>query len=214
MTYVVSYFPLITVSAERKVGTAVTSIRSVLFFIPNLQGVGFADATGKSIKAPDPDQRPVDQTYFTFHSAVSTVTVVDRALDKLFSIGFSLRLPQTFDSLSHATGLSVPVTTDTPLIATPSRLVANLNLTLSNFTDEILAELGANKMRTLLADARNTPFPPVPTSFVPSSLFSTPAPVSETRPAPSSTPTMNRTRSTAPSSDITPFTGFLDFLDS
>ena len=62
MTIIISYFILNTGSAEEKAETAVKTFRSNFFFISNLQGVGFIDASEKHITIPDPDKRPADLT--------------------------------------------------------------------------------------------------------------------------------------------------------
>ena len=68
----------------------------VFFRVTNLQGVGLADTSGKPIKVPDHTQRPAEIAYFTFRSVVSAIVVDKRAPDKLLSLEFSLRLPQSF----------------------------------------------------------------------------------------------------------------------
>ena len=81
MSIVVSYLSLNTGSAERETESAVATIRSHFFLISNLQGVGFSDASGKPITIPDPENRPVDLTYFSFRSVVSAITVDAHAPD-------------------------------------------------------------------------------------------------------------------------------------
>ena len=79
MTTVALYFPLNTDTAKREAKSAVAFIRSNFFLIPNLQGVGFLDSSGKPIAVLDSDNRPVDLTYFTFRSVVTAADIDDRA---------------------------------------------------------------------------------------------------------------------------------------
>ena len=55
--------------------TAVVTMYSNFILNSNLQGVQFADASGKSIAIPDPDKRPAYLTYFTFHFVIFAVAV-------------------------------------------------------------------------------------------------------------------------------------------
>ena len=119
MTTVASYFSLNTSTAEREAKTTVKTIRSNLFPISNLKGAAFADASRKPIAIPDPDKHSADLTYFNFRSVLSAVAVDARAPDKILSIEFSLRLPQTLVYLSPSTGLPVTATVDTSTIAKP-----------------------------------------------------------------------------------------------
>ena len=112
MSIVISYLSLNTGSAECEAKIAVAIVRSNFFLISNLQGVGFADASGKPITIPEPVNRPADLTYFTFHSVVSAVAVDARFPDKTLSIKFSLRLlfifPHSLDFQSPQTIYPVP----------------------------------------------------------------------------------------------------------
>ena len=126
MTTVASYFSLNTSTAEKEAETTVKTIRSNLFPISNLKGVGFADASRKPIAIPDPDKHPADLTYFNFRSVFSAVAVDARAPDKILSIEFSLRLPQTLVYLSPSTGLPVTATVDTSTIAKPPSPASNI----------------------------------------------------------------------------------------
>ena len=55
--------------------TAVATMYFNFILTSNLQGVGFVDASGKSIAIPDPDKRPAYLTYFTFHFVIFAVAV-------------------------------------------------------------------------------------------------------------------------------------------
>ena len=79
MTTISLYFSINTGSSERESAAAVTSIRSHFFLVTNLQGVGFADTSGKPVKVPDSTQRPDDLAYFTFRAVVSAHLVDKRA---------------------------------------------------------------------------------------------------------------------------------------
>ena len=96
MTTVAFYFSINTGSSEREADASISFIRSSFFRVTNLQGVGLADTSGKPIKVPDHTQRPAEIAYFTFRSVVSAIVVDKRAPDKLLSLEFSLRLPQSF----------------------------------------------------------------------------------------------------------------------
>ena len=63
---VASYFDMSTAMAEREVESVSVFIRSSIFNVVNMSGVGFLDSTGKSITISDHDNRPHDVSYFTF----------------------------------------------------------------------------------------------------------------------------------------------------
>ena len=90
---VASYFSFSTGSAERDADTAAQSISRSFFRITNLTGVGFSDATGKSITIPDILSRPADLTFFIFCSSILAKSVDIRAPNKSLNLEFSLRLP-------------------------------------------------------------------------------------------------------------------------
>ena len=136
---------------------------------------------------------------------VSTIAVNNRAPDKSLSIEFLLHSPHNIVPLSPATGLSTPATTDKPLVATSPRIVADLNFTLGNFIDNNFAELGADEIYTLFANTRNT------LSLLFSHQFYL---ITVTRPAPTSIPKIDHVHSVTFPSDITTFTGYLDFSKS
>ena len=96
MTTVAIYFSINTESTEREADASISFIRSSFFRVTNLQGVGFADTSGKPIKVPDHTQLSADLAYFTFRSIVSAIIVDTCARDKLLSVDFSLRFPQIF----------------------------------------------------------------------------------------------------------------------
>ena len=159
MATVASYLSLNTGSAEREAETAVETICSNFFLISNLQGFEFANASGKHIAIHDPDKRHADFSYFTFRSVVSAIAVDARTLDKIVSIEFSLRQPQTFVSLSCSTELPVTAIVDTSTIAKPSDPESNIRFQLGNYTDDMLDELGVDNMRLLIAKAGNLSIP-------------------------------------------------------
>ena len=77
-----SYFSINTESAERELDTSTHSISHPFFRVSNLTGFIFSDASGKSIKVPNPDSRPMDLTYLTFRSTVLAQNVDCRAPSK------------------------------------------------------------------------------------------------------------------------------------
>ena len=54
MTTVALHFSINTGLSKRESDAAVISIRSNFFRVTNLQGAGFADTSGKTVKVPDP----------------------------------------------------------------------------------------------------------------------------------------------------------------
>ena len=74
---------------------------ALIYHVSNLQGVGFFDSSGQPITVPDPDNRPVDLTYFTFRSVVNAADIDNRAPDTSLSLEFFLRLPQSIHTLPH-----------------------------------------------------------------------------------------------------------------
>ena len=198
MTTVALYSSINTGSSEREAEAAVTSIRSVFFRVTKLQEVGFADTSGKSIKLLDPTQRPADLAYFTFRSVVSAIVIDKRAPDKILSLEFLLRLPQSFQSTaSTPTPPGTPTTIPSPATKTPPS-VNSRGTMLNSFTDESLAQLGETELRVLLLDARFTISLPIvsvlSTGVSPSNLFPTFTHISVSVGISSSTPKMNRVR--------------------
>ena len=216
MSTVASYFSLNTVSAEKEAETAVATIRSNFFLITNLQGVGFANASGKPIAIPDLDKRPTDLTYFNFRPVVPAGVVDARTPDKRLSIEFSLRLLQTLVSLSPSTRLPVAATVDTSTVTHSPSPASTIGFQLGNYTDDMLDALGVDDMGLLIDRDRDryALSPDLPSVVQPSTLFSTPVPASNATPIASSTPKMDRVHSVASISAMTAFMGSLNFLDS
>ena len=208
MTTVASYLSLNTGVTERKVEKAVFTILSNFFGISNLQGVGFADTSGKPITVLDLDQRHVDLTYSTSRSLVSTPIKYNRALDESLSIELSLRLPQTLVSLLPSTGQPLAAT-----VNTPAKLVTTIGFHLDNYIDNILDEIGEDIIQNFLTDAK-TNFPVRSSVDLPSNLISMPTSASEIRIAPSLTPKIDCVHSIASTSDTKTFMGSIDFMDS
>ena len=98
MTTIEYYFSTNMGSSEREIDSISTSIYEAFFIISNLQGVRFADASGKPINIPDPTRHPIKLIYFTFRYALSTTTVDNRAPVVSLSLEFLLRLLQIFSS--------------------------------------------------------------------------------------------------------------------
>ena len=165
MITVASYFPLNTSTTEREVEAAVVTIRSVFFRVFHLQGVKFADASGKPSAVPDTEIHPADLTNFKFYSVVSTID--DHAPDKSLFIVFFLRLPQTFIFFSPSSRIPVipnttvstapvPISTAT---SDPPKSAASISFQLRNYIDEVLKTLAPDDMRQLLSDTRTVLFP-------------------------------------------------------
>ena len=168
------------------------------------------DTPGKSVKVPDPAQRPTDLASFTFRSVVSANLVYKRASDEHLSLEFSLRLPRHFQP---SMGISTPPRTLTP--KSPSTTTTAPSVTASDTT---LDGLGAAELRVLLLKARATHSSPIvstlTTGFAPSNIFPTFIPISTSAVTSSSTPKMDRVSSVATSRGSMAYTGTLDFLDS
>ena len=155
MTTVALYFSLNTGAAEREAESAVAFIRSNFFLIPNLQGVGFLDSSGKPISVLDSDNRPADLTYFTFRSVVTAADIDDRAPQISLSLEFSLRLPQTFHTPSPLSPPSTPLASAAvPPPETPPRSASQLSFELDSYDDDALKNLDPAALLQLLSDAR------------------------------------------------------------
>ena len=109
---------------KRKVPSLLFAL--TVFLVPNLQGVGFFDSSGKLLDVSDLDNRPADLTYFTFRSVVTAADIDDRAPHTLLSLEFS---PTTDKDISITT-------TDTMLITTHNNLlvyIANTSAVITSF---------------------------------------------------------------------------------
>ena len=84
---------------KRKVPSLLFAL--TVFLVPNLQGVGFFDSSGKLLDVSDSDNRPADLTYFTLRSVVNAANIDNRASDKSLSLDFSLYFPQTLRIIPH-----------------------------------------------------------------------------------------------------------------
>ena len=156
LSTVASYFSINTRFAEREADTAARSISRSFFRVSYLTEVIFSDASGKSIKVPNPASRPADLAYFTFCSTVSAQTVDCRAPSKSITLESSLRLPQSFSS-STLVSTTTSITGNTPsLTPIPPQTVTNLDFMLGNLSDVILSGMDQTKLRNLLIIARDT----------------------------------------------------------
>ena len=181
-----------------------------------MTGVGFSDATGKSIKIPDILSRPADLTFFSFSSNILAKSVDIRAPNKSLNREFSLRLPQSFSqhsltSTEQTSTISTPTTpvrNPPPSTSKPPQTVEALGFTLGNLSDEIVSSMTSVELRTLLITARKT------ISVPPVNLFPTSIPISTTALANLAIPKMDRVRSVALSGGVMTYTGPFDFLDS
>ena len=211
MTIVSLYFSINTGSSERESAAAVTSIRSHFFLVTNLQGVGFADTSGKPVKVPDSTQRPDDFAYFTFRAVVSTHLVDKRAPEKTLSLEFSLRLPQNFQPAVVIPTPPGTLITQIPATNTPT------STTNTPVNDTTLDGLGAAELRVLLLAARAANSSPLATPFTniiaPFNLFPTFTPTNTSAVSSSSTPKMDRIRSVVTSRGSMTYTGPMNFLD-
>ena len=192
MSTVASYFSLNMDSTEREAETAVVTIRSNLFLISNLQGVGFANTSGKHISIPDPEKRPADLTYFTFRSVVVAVDVDDCAPEITLSVEFSLRLPQTIVSLSPSA--ESPIAAIISTTRSPNYALS-VSFKLGNCTDEIIDALRVYDMCLLFDQGRTAPSPDLPSAVQPSILFSTTVSTSNATHITSLTPKIDCVRS-------------------
>ena len=119
------------------------------------------DTSGNPIKVSDHIQWPADLAYFTFCPVVSAIVVDKRAPDKLLSLEFLLRLPQSFQ-LAASTSTPPGTPTTKPFSSTETPPSVNARGTMFNsFNDESLAQLGAAELRVLLLDARSAISTPI-----------------------------------------------------
>ena len=96
LSTVASYFSINTRFAEREADTAARSISRSFFRVSYLTEVIFSDASGKSIKVPNPDSRPMYLTYFTFRSTVLAQNVDYRTLSKSITFWIFFALTPNF----------------------------------------------------------------------------------------------------------------------
>ena len=127
-----------------------------------MTGVGFSDATGKSIKIPDILSRPAYLTFFTFRSNILAKFVDISAPNISLNLEFSLHLPQSLRQHSLAsTGQTSTISTPTTPVRTqpsstsqPPQTVESLGFTLGNLSDDILSSMTPVALRTPLITAR------------------------------------------------------------
>ena len=148
------------VSRNQRAEADVASIRKAFFCISNLQGVGSIFASGKPIQVLNFAEHPLDLSYFSFRSVVSSTNFDSYAPDKVLYLGFSLRLPQIiYSSLDFATTTEI----DLPLGITPSKPMEGLSFKMDYSFDNIISQIGEDEVRALLVDVHNVLLQVVPT---------------------------------------------------
>ena len=88
--------------------------------------------------------RPADLTYFTLRSVVSAASIDSRAPDKVLSLEFSLRLPET---LSSSLGSTSTTDSNLSLGMAPSKADEDIDLRLGGCSVSIISQTGVDKMR-------------------------------------------------------------------
>ena len=143
-----SYFDMSTAMAEREAEAASISTRDSIFCVANTSGVGFLDSTGKSVTISDPDNRPRDVSYFTFHSSLNPNTVNSRAPNAVHQFEFYLRLLHS--SPSSSVNSSLPSAS----IVTNKSSKTTFNATLSGLSDGQLNKMSATTLRDMFSAQR------------------------------------------------------------
>ena len=93
---------------------------------------------------PESAHRPADLTYFTLRSVVSAASIDSRAPDKVLSLEFSLRLPET---LSSSLGSTSTTDSNLSLGMAPSKAEEDIDLRLGGCSVSIISQTGVDKMR-------------------------------------------------------------------
>ena len=110
-----------------------------------MSGVGFLDSMEKSVTISDPDNRPRDVSYFTFHSSLYPNTVDPQASNTVHQFEFSLRLPH--NSTSSFVNFSLPK----PSIVPNQSSLPTFNETFSSLSDDLLNQLLETETRDMFS---------------------------------------------------------------
>ena len=203
------YFGITTGAAEREAERIVDSVRQVFLHVDNLQGIGFLNSSGKGIQITDLDNRAADILFFTFRSTVNANKIDPRFLSTTLSLNFTLRLPQSDGPIALASTTNINSALSTPprtriqtSTSGPSVISA-----LTNATDDVLRTMDEVQLRQFIIDARKStnPTPAVATPSV-NLLF--------TFASCSSTPKMDRVRTSIASGMLSTYLGPMNFLDN
>ena len=90
---------------------------------------------------PESAHRPADLTYFTLRSVVSAASIDSRAPDKVLSLEFSLRLPET---LSSSLGSTLTTDTNLSLGTAPSKAEEDIGFRLGGSLVSIISQTGVD----------------------------------------------------------------------
>ena len=106
-----------------------------------MSGVGFLDSMEKSVTISDPDNRPHEVYYFTFHSSLYPNAVDPQASNSVHQFEFSLRL------LHNSTSSFVNFR---------CRLLPTFNETFSSLSDALLNQVSEIETRDILSAQRDS----------------------------------------------------------
>ena len=156
---IAAYFTLPADSAEREAERIVDSILHAFFHVDNLQGIGFFDSSGKLTLVSDIANRAADIVFLTFCSTV-TASDIDHCFSSTnLSLNFSLRLPQSADSIAtvpvfnlHVNNLTPPSVAD-PALFSSAASRPSLTFSLENAMDEVLTSMNVAQLRQFIINA-------------------------------------------------------------
>ena len=156
---IAAYFTLPTDSAEREAERIVDSILHAFFHVDNLQGIGFFDSSGKLTLVSDIANRAADIVFLTFCSTVTASDIDHRFSSTNLSLDFSLRLPQSVDSIAtvpvfnlHVNNLTPPSVAD-PALFSSAASRPSLTFSLENAMDEVLTSMNVAQLRQFIINA-------------------------------------------------------------
>ena len=115
-----------------------------------MSGVGFLDSMEKSVTISDPDNRPHEVYYFTFHSSLYPNAVDPQASNSVHQFEFALCL--LHNSTSSFVNFSLP----SPSIVPNQSLLLTFNETFSSLSDALLNQVSETERRDILSAQRDS----------------------------------------------------------
>ena len=201
-----AYFGITTGAVEREAERIVDSIRQAFIHVDNLEGIGFLNSSGKGIQITDLNNRTENILFITFRFTVTANKIDPRFPTTKLLLDFSLILPQSDGPIALA-----PVTNLISALSTPPRTPIrpfhfglSVISALTNAIDDVLKTVDETQLRQFIIDARKStnPTPDVATPSVNrlSTFISC-----------SSTPTMDRVRTSVASGRLSTHLGPMNF---
>ena len=204
-----AYFGIPTGAAERETERIVDSVRQAFLHVSNLQGICFLNSSKKGMQITDLNNRAAGIVFFTFRSTITADMIDPRFPSTTLSLDFLLRLPQSdiYIALAPTTNLNSALNTSpgTPIQSSASS--SSVTSVLTNATEDVLKAMDETQLRQFISDTRNftnpTPAIAIPSVNILSSFTSC-----------SSTPKMDRVRTSVASSRLSTYLRPMDLLDN